>query len=46
MSYTVKFRLSDADMDDLRYISNGEVSDTMRRLIREEKKRKMRRDSK
>lgn len=45
MRHTVKFRLTDADMDDLREISNGpEVSETLRRLIREEKKRKNRRE--
>lgn len=45
MRHTVKFRLSDADLDDLRYISGGpEVSETLRRLIRDEKKRKARRE--
>lgn len=45
MAYTVKFRLSDDAMDDLRYIAEGgELSDTLRRLIKEEKKRKKRRD--
>lgn len=45
MAYTVKFRLTDADMEDLRFIANGEgLSDAMRRLIREEKKRKVRRE--
>ena len=44
MTNTVKFRLDDATLDDLRYIAGGpEVSETLRRLIREEKKRKMRR---
>jgi hypothetical protein len=45
MRHTVKFRLSDADMDDLREIAGGpELSETLRRLIREEKKRKARRE--
>ena len=45
MRHTVKFRLTDADMEDLRYIAGGpELSETLRRLIREEKKRKARRE--
>jgi hypothetical protein len=47
MRHTVKFRLSDSDLDDLRYIADGpEVSQTLRRLIREEKKRKQKREKK
>lgn len=47
MRHTVKFRLSDSDLDDLRYIADGpEVSETLRRLIREEKKRKQKREKK
>lgn len=45
MAYTVKFRLSDADMEDLKAISAGnELSVTLRRLIKDEKKRIARRE--
>jgi hypothetical protein len=44
MTYTVKFRLSDADMEDLKDIAGGEsLSEALRRLIHDEKKRKKRR---
>lgn len=45
MAYTVKFRLSDAEMDDLRDIASGDnISEALRDLIRNEKKRRERRD--
>lgn len=40
MEYTVKFRLSDADMADLRDIAGGaSLSEALRRMIKAEKKR-------
>jgi hypothetical protein len=43
MTYTVKFRLSDADMEDLRDIAGGaSLSEALRALIQAEKKRKKR----
>jgi hypothetical protein len=46
MTYTVKFRLSDADMEDLRDIAGGaSLSEAMRRMIKEEKRRMKRRSS-
>ena len=40
MTYTVKFRLSDADMEDLKAIAGGaSLSEALRRLIKDEKKR-------
>ena len=44
MAYTVKFRLSDAEMDDLKDIAGGaSLSEALRLLIKEEKKRIARR---
>lgn len=44
MAYTVKFRLSDADMEDLKDIAGTtDLSTTLRRLIKDEKKRRGRR---
>ncbi len=44
MTNNVKFRLTDAELDDLTALSaGGNVSETLRRLIREEKKRRTRR---
>jgi DNA-binding CsgD family transcriptional regulator len=44
MSYTVKFRLSDAELDDLKFIADGaSLSEALRRLIANEKKRLKRR---
>lgn len=44
MRFTVKFRLSDAEMDDLKDIAEGvSLSEVLRRLINDEKKRKTRR---
>jgi len=44
MAFTVKFRLSDADMRDLRDIANGSsLSEALRSLIAAEKKRRARR---
>lgn len=44
MRYTVKFRLSDAEMEDLRDIASGDnISEALRSLIRNEKKRRSRR---
>jgi predicted CopG family antitoxin len=46
MSYTVKFRLSDTVMDDLKSIAGGaSLSEALRRLIKDEKKRMRRRAS-
>lgn len=43
MTYTVKFRLSDQDMEDLRDIAGGaSLSEALRALIKAEKKRKKR----
>ncbi len=40
MEKTVKFRLSDAELDDLHSLAAGtSVSETLRRLIRDEKRR-------
>lgn len=40
MTYTVKFRLSDADMEDLRDIAGGaSLSEALRQMIKDEKKR-------
>lgn len=45
MAHTVKFRLSDADMADLRALTDGDnLSETLRALIRAEKKRRQRRE--
>ena len=44
MLYTVKFRLSDTDLEDLRSISSGgSLSEALRRLIQDEKKRQAKR---
>ncbi len=44
MAYTVKFRLSDADMRDLKEIADGySLSEALRALIAAEKKRRARR---
>lgn len=41
MTYTVKFRLSDADMADLRDIAGGaSLSEALRQMIKDEKKRR------
>lgn len=41
MEYTVKFRLSDQDMEDLRDIAGGaSLSEALRALIQAEKKRR------
>jgi len=46
MTYTVKFRLSDADMEDLRDIAGGaSLSEALRAMIKEEKKRRRRKAS-
>jgi DNA-binding CsgD family transcriptional regulator len=46
MRYTVKFRLSDADMEDLKEIAGGaSLSEALRRLIIDERKRMKRRKS-
>jgi len=43
MTYTVKFRLSDQDLTDLKDIAAGaSLSEVLRRLIKEEKKRSRR----
>lgn len=45
MRFTVKFRLSDSEMEDLRDIASGDnISEALRDLIRNEKKRRARRD--
>lgn len=44
MVYTVKFRLSDTDMEDLKSIAGGaSLSEALRQLIKDEKKRIARR---
>lgn len=44
MTNNVKFRLTDSELDDLTELSSGgNVSETLRRLIREEKRRNARR---
>lgn len=46
MTYTVKFRLSDADMEDLKDIAGGlSLSEALRKMIKDEKKRMKRRKS-
>jgi hypothetical protein len=41
MLYTVKFRLSDSDLDDLRSIAGGaSLSEALRLLIHDEKERR------
>jgi hypothetical protein len=44
MTYTVKFRLADDDLQDLKDIAAGaSLSEALRRLIKDEKKRMKRR---
>lgn len=44
MTRMIKFRLSDEELDDLKAISDGvSLSETLRALIRQEKKRRQRR---